>query len=107
MPLSQMMMNFNLINDLEFISLRHPQRILKIIGFIKKSHNKEYLEIIIFKGFSSSTTHAIETDPEKDLLKGSCFFVSCQLLEAPISKENNIIREEKNLELFKKDQNWI
>ncbi len=101
------MMNFNLIHDLEFISLRHPQRILKIIGFIKKSHNKEYLEIIIFKGFSSSTTHAIETDPEKDLLKGSCFFVSCQLLAAPISKENNIIREEKNIELFKKDQNWI
>ena len=106
-PISQVMMNINLITNLENISLRHPQRILKIIGFIQKNQKREYLEIIIFKGFSSSTTHEIETDPEKDVLKENWSFVSCQLLNAPITQEDNFIKEEKDIKLFLNDQNWI
>ena len=105
-PLSQVMMNFKLISDLEAISLSHPNRILKIIGFIQKFQKNEYLEIIIYKGFSSSTTHEIETDPEKIVLKENCFFVNCQLLIAPISHKNNIIKEEKDLKAFLNHDYW-
>ena len=58
----QGMEEINLIKSLERISSRIPNRILKLEGFILKKHSKEKLEIIIFKGFSSSTTHPIEMD---------------------------------------------
>jgi len=59
---SQKMAKIDLINNLEKISSNIPNRILKVEGFILKENQKEQLEIIIFKGFSSSTTHPIEID---------------------------------------------
>lgn len=105
--ISQMMMNIKLIPNLEIISLRHPERILRISGYFLENRTKEYLEIIIFKGFSSSTTHAIETDPEKSILKDKCFFETCELLKAPITETSNVIRTETNLKLFLDDQYWL
>ena len=68
-PASQKMAKIDLINSLEKISSEIPDRILKLEGFIQKENQKEQLEIIIFKGFSSSTTHQIEIDLEKTVLK--------------------------------------
>ena len=62
------MAEINLINNLEKISSRIPNRILKIEGYLLKGNQKELLEIIIFKGFSSSTTHPIEIDLEKKVI---------------------------------------
>ena len=59
------MEEIDLIHSLERISSKIPNRILKLEGYIlKKNNHKEKLEIIIFKGFSSSTTHQIEMDLE-------------------------------------------
>ena len=62
---SPKMAEIDLINNLEEISSSIPNRILKVEGFILKEIHNEKLEIIIFKGFSSSTTHQIEIDLEK------------------------------------------
>ena len=62
---SQKMAKIDLINSLEKISSEIPDRILKLEGFILKKNQKEPLEIIIFRGYSSSTTHPIEIDLEK------------------------------------------
>jgi len=62
---SPKMAKIDLLNNLEKISSVISNRILKIEGFILKENQKEHLEIIIFKGFSSSTTHPIEIDSEK------------------------------------------
>ena len=62
---SPKMAEINLINNLEKISSEMPNRILKLEGFILKENQKEKLEIIIFRGYSSSTTHPIEIDSEK------------------------------------------
>ena len=59
------MIEINLINNLEKISSKIPTRILKIQGFILKENHKKQLEIIIFKGFSSSKSHPIEMDFKK------------------------------------------
>ena len=59
---SQKMADIDLLNNLEKISSLIPNRVLKVVGFILKENHKEDLEIIIFKGFSSSTTHPIEID---------------------------------------------
>ena len=60
----QKMADIDLLNNLEKISSLIPNRVLKIEGILKENH-KEQLEIIIFKGFSSSTTHPIDIDLEK------------------------------------------
>ena len=61
----QKMAEIDLINNLEKISSEIPNRIIKLEGFTLKENHKEQLEIIIFKGFSSSTTHPIEINVEK------------------------------------------
>ena len=66
---SQIMAEIDLINNLEKISSEIPNRILKLEGFILKENHKEKLEILIFKGFSSSTTHPIEIDLEKKVIE--------------------------------------
>ena len=62
---SPKMEEIDLINNLEKISSVIPNRILKLEGFILKENQKEQLEILIFRGYSSSTTHPIEIDSEK------------------------------------------
>ena len=62
---SQKLENIDLLNNLEKISSLKPDRVLKVEGYVIKENDKEQLEIIIFKGFSSSTTHPIEIDLQK------------------------------------------
>ena len=54
-----------LIKSLVKISSKIPNRILKLHSYIFKEDKKEKLEIIIFKGCSSSTTHPIEIKLKK------------------------------------------
>ena len=66
---SPKMSDIDLLNNLEKISSLIPNRVLKVEGYILKEKHKEKLEIIIFKGFSSSTTHPIEKDLEKEFIE--------------------------------------
>ena len=65
---SPKMAEIDLIDNLEKISSEISNRILILEGFILKENHKEQLEILIFKGFSSSTTHPIEIDLEKKVI---------------------------------------
>ena len=58
----------DLINRFKKISSKKPHKILKIKGYILKKNQKESIEIIIFRGFSNSTTHPIEIDLKKKLI---------------------------------------
>ena len=105
---SQKMAEIDLIKNLEKISSEIPNRILKIQGFILKENHKEQLEIIIFRGFSSSTTHPIEIDLEKEVIKFSYILTKFKLYEAPLKKtKNNFIRENQNSVFFLNHKNWI
>ena len=42
-----------------------PNRLLKPQGYLFREDSKEFLEIIIYKGFSSSRTHQTEIDSKK------------------------------------------
>ena len=102
------MSDIDLINKLEKISLRLPNRILKIEGHILKENHKENLEIIIFKGFSSSTTHAIEIDSEKKVLEFNYILTNFKLYKAPLTEtQDNFIRENQNSVFFLNQKNWI
>ena len=102
------MEEINLINNLEKISSEIPNRILKLEGFIKKENHKEQLEIIIFKGFSSSTTHPIEIDLEKKVIEFKYILTNFKLFKSPLKgTQDNFIREHQNLNFFLNKENWI
>ena len=105
---SQKMAKIDLINSLEQISSEIPDRILKLEGFILKENQKEQLEIIIFRGYSSSTTHPIEIDSEKKVITLSYSITNFKLYKAPLTEtEENFIRENQNLVFFLNQKNWI
>ena len=102
------MADIDLLNKLEKISSLIPNRILKVEGFILKENYKEQLEIIIFKGFSSSTTHPIEIDSEKKVIALSYVITNLKLYRAPlIETEENFIRENQKSDFFLNQKNWI
>ena len=105
---SQKMSKIDLINSLEKISSEIPDRILKLEGFIQKENQIEQLEIIIFRGFSSSTTHPIEIDSEKKVLSLNYIITNFRLYKAPLKgTEENFIRENQNSLFFLNQKNWI
>ena len=105
---SRTMAEIDLIKNLEKISSEIPNRILKIQGYILKKNHKEQLEIIIFKGFSSSTTHPIEIDLEKKVIEFSYVITNIKLYKAPLKKtKDNFIRENRNSVFFLDNRNWI
>jgi len=102
------MAEIDLINNLEKISSSMPNRVLKLEGYIQKENDQEKLEIIIFKGFSSSTTHPIEIDSEKKVITLSYTITNIKLYKAPLTEtEENFIRENQNSVFFLNQKNWI
>ena len=107
-PAFQKMAKIDLINSLEKISSEIPDRVLKLEGFILKENQKEQLEIIIFRGYSSSTTHPIEVDSEKRVITQSYTITNFKLYKAPLTEtEENFIRENQNSVFFLNQKNWI
>ena len=105
---SRKMKEIDLLNNLEKISSTIPNRILKIEGFIFNKNHKEQLEIIIYKGFSSSTTHPIETDLEKKVIELRYIITNFKLYKAPLTEtKSNFIRENQNSVFFLNKKNWI
>ncbi len=105
---SPKMAEIDLIKNLEKISSEIPNRILKLEGFIIKENYQEHLEILIFKGFSSSTTHPIEIDLEKKVIAFKYILTNFKLYQAPLTEtEDNFIRENQNSVFFLNQKNWI
>ena len=104
----RIMAEIDLIKNLEYISFMVPNRLLKLQGYLFREDTKEFLEIIIYKGFSSSTTHQIEIDLEKEVIKFDHFFTKFVLYKAPLIKGfEEIIRENENYPFFLNRENWI
>ena len=107
-PASLKMVEIDLLSDLEKISTFMTNRILKLEGFIQKKNQKEKLEILIFRGFSSSTTHPIEIDSEKKVIALNYIIKNFKLYKAPLTEtEENFIRENENSVFFLNQKNWI
>jgi len=105
---SPKMAKIDLINSLEKISSEIPNRILKLEGFLIKKNQKEQLEIIIFRGYSSSTTHPIEIDSEKKVIAFTYIITNFKLYKAPLKEtEENFIKENQNSVFFLSQKNWI
>ena len=105
---SPKMEELDLIKILERISFNMPNRILKLEGHILNKNPKEKLEIIIFKGYSSSTTHPIEINLEKKVLGFDFILTNFRLYKSPFKEtKENIIRENNNSFFFLNPKNWL
>ncbi len=104
---SPKMEDIDLLNKLEKISSFISNRVLKVEGLILKENHKEDLEIIIFKGYSSSTTHPIEIDLEKKVIESKYILTNFKLFKAPLKQtKNNFIRESQKSVFFLNQKNW-
>jgi len=105
---SPKMSEIDLINNLEKISSKIPDRILKLMSFILKEKQKERLEILNFRGYSSSTTHPNEIDSEKKVIAFTYKIINFKLYKAPLTEtEENFIRENRDSVFFLNQKNWI
>jgi hypothetical protein len=82
-----------LLATLEELSRAHPERLLRLRGHLPVNgagdpdaagDALEPFELLIFRGFSSSTTHPTAFDPDRPALpEGSCI-ESAELLQGPL-----------------------
>ena len=105
---SPKMEEIDLINNFEKISLSFPNRILILEGYIIKKNHEEPLEIIIFKGFSSSTTHPIEIDLGRKVIELDYKLTNFRLHQSPLTNvKKNLIKTNQNSLFFLNKKNWI
>ena len=71
-----------MLPELECISRDRPDRALRLQG---QMGDGEALEVVIFRGFSSSLTHPTAFDPDQPLLPSEAKIESAVLLQAPLN----------------------
>jgi hypothetical protein len=81
-----------LLRELEAQSLHHPDRVLRLRGTLpppaaigsEAAPPGEPFELLIFRGFSSLTTHPTAFDPDRAALPEGSELVSAELLQGPL-----------------------
>jgi len=75
-----------LIRDLEVLSREHPHRVLRLRGRVVAGDGAaEPFELLIFRGFSSSTTHPTAFDPDQPVLPADVVIDAAELLAGPLN----------------------
>ena len=77
-----------LLARLEAISRERPDRVLRLRGTLQApaaaSAPDEPFELVIYRGFSSSTTHPTAFDPDQPALPETARVTSAEILQAPL-----------------------
>ena len=69
-----------LVQELEERTRLRPDRVVKLHGFVLE----EPFELLIFRGFSSSTTHPTAFDPDASVLPDGTRLDWAELLQGPL-----------------------
>lgn len=67
----------------EALSRERPQRVLRLRGRLEG----ELFELLIFRGFSSSTTHPTAFDPDQSVVPPGVLLDTAELLAGPLNPE--------------------
>jgi hypothetical protein len=70
-----------LLAALENLSRERPDRVLRLHGMC----GSDPYELLIFRGFSSSTTHPTGFDPDQPVLKADVVIEAAELLAGPLN----------------------
>jgi hypothetical protein len=71
----------------EALSRERPDRVLRLRGCVRIDAEEapELFEVLIFRGFSSSTTHPTAFDPDQPVLGPALAIESAELLVGPLN----------------------
>lgn len=80
------MVDPGVIARLEALSRERPDRVLRLRGQVRADGaGPESLEVLIFRGFSSSTTHPTASDPDQPVLGAAVAIEAAELLAGPLN----------------------
>lgn len=108
-----------LLARLEQLSRQRPDRVLRLRGVLPAPiepaaaaspaavAGMEPFELLIFRGFSSSTTHPTGFDPDQPLLPEGSQIEMAELLAAPLNPANaSLLAGPESAEHFLQDAAW-
>jgi len=79
-----------LLSRLEAISRERPDRVLRLRGLmpgVRTSTEPEPFEVVLYRGFSSSTTHATAFDADRSVLPPDAVVDRVELLAGPLNPQ--------------------
>ena len=76
-----------LVRAIEERSRNHPDRVVRLLGLV----GDEPLEVLIFRGFSSSTTHPTAFDPDTSVLPQGTRLDQADLLQGPLNPSSEVL----------------
>ncbi|MEY2645894.1 MAG: hypothetical protein RLZZ611_2543 [Cyanobacteriota bacterium] len=75
-----------LLTGLEAVSRARPDRVLRLRGLVPgEDGSLEPFELLIFRGFSSSVSHATAFDPDQSALPAAAQIETAELLRGPLN----------------------
>ena len=81
------MSDAELVQKLELRSRLHPDRVVRLSGEV----SGEPFELLIFRGFSSSTTHPTAFDPDASVLPEGTRLEQGELLQGPLNRSGETL----------------
>ena len=79
-------MSSELLQTLETISRERSNRVVRLRGRVTAADGgSEPLEVVIFRGFSSCTTHPTCFDPDQSVLPDGACIEQADLLQGPLN----------------------
>ena len=92
------------LSELEAISSQRPDRVLRLAGLLAG----EPLELLIFRGFSSSTTHPTAFDPDQSALPDGAQIQAASLLVGPLNPAaEQVLAGPSDPDVFLKPAAWL
>ena len=76
-----------LVQQLEERSRLQPDRVVRLTGLVEG----DAFELLIFRGFSSSTTHPTAFDPDATVLPDGTQLQRAELLQGPLNPDAEIV----------------
>jgi hypothetical protein len=102
MPGSDQASVATLLAALEQLSRLRPDRVLRLRGI-----RPEPFELLMFRGFSSSTTHPTDFDPDQPALPQEAVILSAELLAGPLDPASErLLAGPLAVEVFLEPEAW-
>jgi len=77
----------DLVQAFEERTRQNPDRVVRLRGRVED----EPFELLIFRGFSSSTTHPTSFDPDASVLPAATLLNQAELLQGPLTPAHEIV----------------
>jgi hypothetical protein len=81
----------DLLAALEAHSRSRPDRLLRLRGTLVGPQGPEPLELLVFRGFSSSLSHPTAFDPDQSALPAGARLLEAELLQGPLNPEAEVL----------------